>query len=79
MTRIKYSLSLTANSPRLVSYFPLTGMIPPSLRILAEEGLVEGLEVLAFLVLLGIDHKVSPFAGTVDEQRIVVLFELHNG
>ena len=55
------------------------GMIPPSLRVLAEEGLVEGLEVLAFLVLLGIDHKVSPFAGTVDEQRIVVLFELHNG
>lgn len=54
------------------------GMIPPSLRILTEEGLVEGLEVLAFLVVPGIDHKVPSFAGTVNEQRIIVLFELHN-
>lgn len=54
------------------------GMIPPSLRILTEEGLVEGLEVLTFLFVLGIDHKVPSFAGTVNKQRIVVLFELHN-
>ena len=44
--------------------------------ILAEQGLVEGFEVLAFLLVFGLDNEVPSFAGPVDEERVVLL-KLH--
>ena len=37
---------------------------------------MEGFEVLAFLLVFGLDNEVPSFAGPVDEERVVLL-KLH--
>lgn len=47
-----------------------------SLGLFAEEGLMEEFEMLAFLVLFGVDYEVSSFSGTMYEESVFV-FIIH--